>query len=528
MASEEKKVFIRNATGLTRELSLFDSVVFNLSVSAPGFGILLYTYFGYPSFAGTNLILAALAVVPILILHAFVSGQMMSAMPRSGFDYVFVSRVTRPVIGFSNSFTFFFFQALFMGVFFVFMNQYISSFFSTLGLITGNTSYSSIATSLTQPTNVAIIGTAILLVIVGIMLAGLRIGKRAIIITQMIGWLGLITALVILAANNQSTFATAWNKYDGAELIYSNVTTAAQAAGLTTSNSSGTFLAAGFFTIFSVLGYQSVGYLGGEVKKSGTNIIKSMILAVLITILVLVAALVVIQSTMGYDFLTGAGLLSILGKISVAPYYIVAAAMLYPNPAIVLLMYLSIWMWLFVTIAAIFLLLSRMIFAWSFDGVIPTFFSDVSTRFKTPTWSVVGIGVLIEIGIFLALYSQFTILINLGLVLLATYSVNTLTSALFPYLKPAIFNTSPPIVNYKIGGKIPLITVTGGLTTLLFLILIYEIIENPAITGTITPQVAGGIAIVAIIGAAIFYIARAYKKSRGINLDYVFAEIPPE
>jgi len=526
--TEEKKTFIRNATGLTRELSLFDSVIFNLSVSAPGFGILLYTYFGYPSFAGTSLILAALAVVPILILHAFVSGQMMSAMPRSGFDYVFVSRVTRPVIGFANSFTFFFFQALFMGIFFVFMNSYIASFFSTLGLITGNSSYGSLATTLTQPTNVVIVGTIILLIIVAIMLGGLRIGKRAIIVTQMIGWIGLITALAILLANNQSAFAAAWNHYDGTELMYANAKSAAATAGLAYSNSSGTFLAAGFFTIFSVLGYQSVGYLGGEVKRSGTNIIKSMIIAVLITVLVLVAALIVIQNTMGYDFLAGAGFMSVLGKIAVAPYYIVAAAMLVPNPTVIFLMYLSIWMWLFVTIAAIFLLLSRMIFAWSFDGVIPTIFADVSKRFRTPTYSVLLIGVLIELGIFLSLYTQFGILVNLGLVLLATYAVNTFTSAVFPYVKPAIFATSPPVVNYKIGGKIPLISVTGGLTTLLFLLLIYEIIENPAITGAVTPLTSGAVVVVAIIGAVIFYITKAYKKSRGINLDFVFAEIPPE
>jgi len=218
----------------------------------------------------------------------------------------------------------------------------------------------------------------------------------------------------------------------------------------------------------------------------------------------------------------------VLGKIAVAPYYIVAAAMLVPNPTVIFLMYLSIWMWLFVTIAAIFLLLSRMIFAWSFDGVIPTIFADVSKRFRTPTYSVLLIGVLIELGIFLSLYTQFGILVNLGLVLLATYAVNTFTSAVFPYLKPAIFATSPPVVNYKIGGKIPLISITGGLTTLLFLILIYEIIENPAITGAVTPLTSGAVVVVAIVGAVIFYITKAYKKSRGINLDFVFAEIPPE
>jgi APA family basic amino acid/polyamine antiporter len=526
--STEKKVFTREATGLTRELSLFDSIIYNLSVSAPGFGILLYTYFGYSSFAGVNLILAALAVVPILMLHAFVSGQMMSTMPRSGFDYVFVSRIIRPVVGFSNSFTFFFFQSLYMGIFFVLMNSYISSFFSTLGLITGNSAYGSLASALTKPANVVIVGVLILIAVVGIMLSGLRIGKHVIIVTQLIGWIGLITALVILASNTQASFATAWNKFDGSELAYANAASAAQTAGLSYSNSAGSFLAAGFFTIFSVLGYQSVGYLGGEVKRSGTNIMRSMIIAVLITILALVVSLAVIQNTMGYDFIASASFLSVIGKIAVAPYYIVAAAMLYPNPVIVMLMYLSIWMWLFVTIVAISLLLSRTIFAWSFDGVVPNFFANVGERFKTPTWSVILIGILNGVGIILSLYTQFGILVNLGLVILATYAVNTFACSILPFVKPSVFKLAPRTVNYKIGGKIPLITLTGGLTSLLFIILIYEIIENPAITGAVTPLSAGAVVMVAIIGALIYYIAKAYRKSHGINFDFLFAEIPPE
>ncbi len=523
----KEKVFIRDATGLVRELSLFDSIVYNLSVSAPGFGVLLFTYFGYPSFAGANLILAVGIVVPLLIVHSIVAGQMLATMPRSGYDYVFVSRLTRPVIGFANSFTFFFFQALFAGIFFVFMNSYISSFFSTLGLVTGNTGYGSIATTLTSNTSVVIVGTILLLIIVGIMLGGLKVGKRVIIVTQMIGWLGFIIALAILASSNQQAFASAWNHFNGPQLQYSNATNAAEAAGLTYSSGAGPLLAAAFFTIFSMLGYQSVGYLGGEVKKSGSNIIRSMLIAVIITSLSFVVALTIIQNTMGYDFLEGAGFLSLVGKISVAPYYVVAAAMLYPNTGLVFLMYLAIIMWLFVTIAAIFLLLTRTIFAWSFDRVIPTFFANVNQRFRTPTWSVIAIGVLMEIGIFLSLFSQFDVLVNLGLVIIAVYAVDAIVSAALPYIKKDVFNASTGVVNYKIGG-VPAITITGGITTVFFLVLIYEIIVNPAITGAVTSFSSGSIVVVVVAAVIIYYASRAYKKSRGVNLDFVFKEIPPE
>ena len=101
---------MREATGLTKELSLLDAVIYNLSISIPGFALLFYAFYGPVSFPGINLILTLLFAGLFMVIHAVVSGQMMAATPRSGFDYVFVSRVINPVAGFSNSFAFFFFQ----------------------------------------------------------------------------------------------------------------------------------------------------------------------------------------------------------------------------------------------------------------------------------------------------------------------------------------------------------------------------------------------------------------------------------
>lgn len=76
-----KAVFLRDATGLVKEMSLFDSIIFNLCVSAPGFGILLYTFYGPVSFPGVNLVVALFVATPFMLCHAVVAGQWMAAMP---------------------------------------------------------------------------------------------------------------------------------------------------------------------------------------------------------------------------------------------------------------------------------------------------------------------------------------------------------------------------------------------------------------------------------------------------------------
>jgi hypothetical protein len=133
-----------------------------------------------------------------------------------------------------------------------------------------------------------------------------------------------------------------------------------------------------------------------------------------------------------------------------------------------------------------------------------------------------------EVGIILSLYTTFGTLANLSLVFMAVYSVDALVSALFPVLKRDLFNSAPRVVNYKVGGKVPLISITGGITTLFFWVVIYEVVQNSAIAGAVTSTSIASMAAVAIVGAVIYVIARSYRKSHGVDLGLIFKEIPPE
>jgi amino acid transporter len=285
---------------------------------------------------------------------------------------------------------------------------------------------------------------------------------------------------------------------------------------------------AALYSIFVVLGYQSIGYLGGEVKHGQINIIRSMVISLLFAVFIFAVSTIIITNTVGYDFLVSAAYLNVVGKLSVSVYYTLISTILYPNALLATIIFIGLFMWVFVEIMSICLNLTRANFAWAFDGVIPTFFASVSNRFSSPTWSVVTIGVLMEVGILVSLYTQAGVLINLALILIAVYSITALSAALFPYLKPEMFNSAPKVANYKIGGKVPLITITGGVTTIFFWAVIYEMTINTAIAGAVTPQSAAAMIGVAIIAAVIYFGAKAYRKSKGLDLGFAFKEIPPE
>jgi hypothetical protein len=108
------------------------------------------------------------------------------------------------------------------------------------------------------------------------------------------------------------------------------------------------------------------------------------------------------------------------------------------------------------------------------------------------------------------------------------YSISTLAAAILPYHKKELFNNSPRIVNYKIGGKIPLITITGGIVTVFFWFIAYMVLVTPSISGIVNLQTVGSMLGFSLIGTALFEIAKYYRKRQGIDMKYLFNEIPPE
>src|SRR6185369_15315784 len=96
-SSQPRQLFVRRSTGLVREASAFDAVVFNAVFSAPVGATLAWgVFFALSAFPGADLVTATLISfvinLPILVMMAMLA----SSMPRTGGDYVWVSRILSP------------------------------------------------------------------------------------------------------------------------------------------------------------------------------------------------------------------------------------------------------------------------------------------------------------------------------------------------------------------------------------------------------------------------------------------------
>ena len=90
------RLFVRRSTGLVREASALDATIFNAVFSAPvGATLAIGVLWTLSAFPGADpvwaVIIAVVINIPVLIMMALLA----SAMPRTGGDYVWVSRSCR-------------------------------------------------------------------------------------------------------------------------------------------------------------------------------------------------------------------------------------------------------------------------------------------------------------------------------------------------------------------------------------------------------------------------------------------------
>ncbi len=105
------------------------------------------------------------------------------------------------------------------------------------------------------------------------------------------------------------------------------------------------------------------------------------------------------------------------------------------------------------------------------------------------------------------------------------FVVSTLAAALLPFRAKALYEASPG-AKYTIGG-FPLVSVFGFIGFVFGIIAVTLFLTNDAygLTGTTPYVIVGGVFVVCLVW---YWITRAYNKSKGINVNYAFLEVPPE
>ena len=522
---------VRQKSGLVRNASGFDAFVFSLSGISVGIMVSWGTFFGTGFYPGANGPLAiALATITALFI-AWGYQYWGRIFPRTGGDYVFVSRGLHPGIALGGNFVYTWVMlaspAFAMGIF----QPLLVSFASAIGSATGIGAFDQLSTWLNGNLGYGVSGTLLLAIASVISLFGLRPSITFMKVLFLVGTGGIVITMVALVLSSTSTFLSNLNDYAG--VTASTVDSTAVKQGFAFGGFDfGNTMKLSVWYATSLFFASLLLYIGGEIKQAQRNIRWSMTAAVAFSGLLALVWTLAFYAVIP-DRLQGA----LAYNAYVAP---TASTPNLPYPhemmrvlwgvhgwglVLTLIGYLSILAWVSIWTPLVLAIGQRAVLAWSLDGLFPRWASNVSERWHTPTNAVILAFLMAEFFMLLfAIFPSFrtiVLLVPLYFGLALTMAVGTF----FPFVRKSFYDQSI-IAGEKVAG-IPLMTVTCAVSTVLLLIYATVLWRDPVAAGTDNRPILVSAGILILI--ALYYVGlRIYKRQRGEDISVTFKRIPVE
>jgi APA family basic amino acid/polyamine antiporter len=533
--SSSTDVFARKSSGLVRAASTTDASLVNLYVATFPIMVSFILSIVLPFYAGANvyltLLIGAALALPILFAYAAAS----AVMRKSGGDYVFISRMLHPALGFGANFVFVVFQILFLtSAGYYFCQWCLAPLFRVLGAYSGSPLFLSWGAALTTPLAIFIVSE---IFVIGFGLLFIFRNTRSILkvfrYTLPISGLGLLAFIIAMLFNSTDQLLANFNHYvQAAGGVHNAVAAAAKSAThngfALTGFSLGATILAVTWPSFSLPYYLGSAYFAGEVRSGKRATLLAGPLTAGIGILGSALLLWLSLGKMGDNFLgsVAAADPSALG-LSAAPTYMESAAASSGNPVLAVLIILGFGSWLIPTVPMSLLIMSRCMLGWSMDRVAPAWLSKVSARTNSPYIAVIIVtAVSAVVTYFWAYTSFFTVVVGaFGQVI--TLAIGCLAAAVIPFRRKDLYETAP-IRGYLFG--IPRLTIVGVLGTIgaLAIVVIFALDPFSGVNPVASPVMFWTSLAMFPFGFVLYYLARWIRHRQGIDISLAYKQIPPD
>lgn len=555
MASDQTpaqtSVFVRQSSGLVREASALDAAIFNAVFSAPvGATLAFSTFYALVAFPGDNIVLSLVIAFLINIPVCVMMSMMAAAMPRTGGDYVWISRIMHPSLAVFSNFAAAI-SALIGAAFWArsFATLALGPTLAVLGAVTGNSGLISAGNTVSGSDTTGQLwtfGLGTLLIV--ILVIAMSMGTKAAFMLQNVCWviasIGTFLAFIALAIGSNTGFIARFNSfaqpYTHSSNSYQQIQDSAARAGYAFTGGhplSATIPAVAVIMTFMMWNWWSV-YIAGELKSAGklNRQLTVMLGALFWDSLFIIVGVLLLYHTAGEQFMASINYL--VGQatgytLPVQPYYNLIASLSANSGIFAVLVAVSFLFWNLPAMFPNTFMPVRSIFAWSFDRVLPEKLSEVNERTHAPVPAILtaGVIVLLILGWSVVSTSFFTLLSMGVLAGVVTVTMVAITAIAFPWRRPALFNSSP--ASARIGG-VPVLPIAAVLSLAVIWGLAYIVLAYPQLGITDAfglPGPTAGLVFMGglvVVGLLIYGIARAVRASQGINLDLIYRELPPE
>jgi amino acid transporter len=547
--SDGTGVFSRNATGLVREVSLFDAFVMNTLGMNVAVGAVFLFLQAPAAFPNGNMLLAVLiGTVVMAFTLLWVYSEFSAAMPRSGGDYVFVSRALHPFVGWLLSWS----QGLWLIFFWIGFNAWFALTFavpvamSTIGTVSGQDTWLRLSNDLLAKTSVLGITTQWWVLVLGTVINVafallLVLGGHGYWRWQKVFFLfagGSILVAVVLLLVRGGGFSGAWNGFaaKAGGLRFDDIIPAAKAAGY--AGPSGGFNLTQTLLmlpwVFFVVGYaQGSAQIGGEVKRASRTQYLAMVGGVLVNGAVLALLVVLFTRAASSEWIGSLGYLANNSPDKLGlpgglpPGFNFAVSLLTQNTFVLAFLGLGFVFWALLGTPLSELQATRYMLAWSLDRTVPPRIGEVSERFHTPVKAIAFCTITGEVALVALVTVAQASLLGALLAQILAFIVVSLAGVVFPFRARDAWESAgarrlfgvPAVTLAGIGG----VVVLGAL--LATFIFNSTVNATFAVTRRLSIQFMIGVVVVGVVWYAVAWMV---NRSRGVDLGLVYREIPPE
>ncbi len=515
------QAFVRRSSGLVRNISARDALILNVMFMAPT-AVFIYGIWGVAGYPGVNLPMTALIAIPISLIIGLFYALYSVAMPRSGGDYVWVSRTLHPSIGYAINFF------LFVGLLSV-AGAYVPWFtqFALAPLLYYN-GFTDLATTIGTNAATFVVAIFIYLFTAVIVSRGGKATARTLEVLFALVFIGLIVYVGTLLAVGHDGFVANFNRLSG--MNYATIASAGVSAGYTGALFGSATLLGIVFTYINFLGFNATIYAAGEIKDVQKSQISAILGAVLVFGLITFVAYAVTYMVMGGDFIQGAGTIytgATASSLPFTPYMTVLFRYATDNVWAFNIMMLG---WTAMVLAAILTYIAitvRFVFAWSFDRVLPAAFSRLDKKHNSPYLAlllVTAAAVVLQWAWLYTTLLTFFLYIVFGWMIMQI--IGAISALVLPSKRRDIWERAPAIVRARI-GPIPVFPLLAIAVILISLWIAWGSLPV-SLGGALDMSILAFTIGLFVAGWIIYMISWLYHSRTGLPLSIAFKEIPPE
>jgi APA family basic amino acid/polyamine antiporter len=531
----DRKLYARKSSGLVRTIGVFGAMVFGVHcISLSSSGLIPFSWVA-GVWPGSSIIGVLTVAMFFCLFHAYTYSVIGATMPRSAADYTLGSRVLSAPLAFAASWTLVIFSAMVAGSLIAWIPKTaLPVLFRTMGIVLNNPGMVEFAGWSVTPAGIAIIGLICTVITFVTMIMPTKTILRILEVGFFLGLLAWAILYFQLASGTADKFQAAWDTFMGSGSYASRVQLAKDNGMVTNPNAAMMTLAGLIMGFWIFYGYYIPTFFAGEVKQADNTLLAGSWASLLVTWAIFVVAALLLQRLTPLEWIAAESYLSNAGiaDANPMPWITFYAAILKPN---FILLWIVAFAWVFTLInlaQTYFFYCSRIVFAWSFDRIIPEGVCYIHPKLRSPIVAILIITIIAFVGVLDAsgLFWPGSVMgaqLNFVFFAVCTQLVPVLAVTLFPYLKTDLFENASAFVRRKFLG-IPLITIVGGITMLYLLWMIIASFLYPAVGGRIGSGTLGTLAGFVISGIIVFYVARWYRlKKEGIDINWTFKSIPP-